>query len=110
MLAHRRLRKDARFALIWLSLISKLWRGTRRSVAVIVDVLLFSFQGSCCRRYCLCCSLLLGDFYYIKACLYSCQHFWKTFYRSSFFVFFILEFPSSKPYYTAIPRNFNQQF
>ena len=38
--------KTTRFALIWQSLISKLWRGTRRSVADIVDVLLFSFQGS----------------------------------------------------------------
>ena len=68
MLAHRRLRKDARFALIWLSLISKLSHGhpvveaallrlpkgnPRKSrsrakalVTSFVDVLLFSFQGS----------------------------------------------------------------
>ncbi|WP_203583278.1 hypothetical protein, partial [Planococcus soli] len=51
-----------------------------------VDVLLFSFQGSISMPpFRLCCSLLLGDFYYIKACLYSCQHFLESFYRNRFF-------------------------
>ncbi|WP_298833741.1 hypothetical protein, partial [uncultured Planococcus sp.] len=59
---------------------SKFCAGRFARPLLFVDVLLFSFQGSVgVPPFRLCCSLLLGDFYYIKACLYSCQHFQGSF-------------------------------